>query len=64
MSSSDSPDRHDRQTREQVNALQRAARGRGKVDFAAYLRFLAELPETDPAELRRRGVMRGEAFRL
>lgn len=64
MSSSDSPDRPEGAAAEALNQAQRVPRERGPVDYAAYLRFLSELPDADPADLRRRGVLRGEAFRL
>ena len=51
-------------TQQEINRAQRRPRELGKVDFAAYFRFLAELPEADPEELRRRPVLRGEPFRL
>ena len=57
MSSSDSPDRPDAPTQDEINRAQRAPRELGPVDFAAYFRFLRELPDADPAELR-------EPFRL
>jgi hypothetical protein len=64
MSSSDSRERPDATMRDEVNRAQRGPRERGVVDFAAYLRFLSELPAADPAELRKRPLLRGEPFRL
>lgn len=51
-------------TQAEINRAQSAPRERGEVDFAAYFRFLAELPAADPLELRKRPLLRGEPFRL
>lgn len=64
MNSNDSRSRDDDRAQDEINRVQRAPRERGKVDFAAYFRFLSELPEADPAELRKRPLLRGEPFRL
>ena len=64
MNSNDSPNQGDGSGQEEINRAQRAARERGTVDFAAYFRFLSELPDVDPDELRKRPLQRGEPFRL
>lgn len=64
MNSNDSRRSEDGFQQVEINRAQSAPRGRGEVDFAAYFRFLAELPAADPLELRKRPLFRGEPFRL
>lgn len=64
MNSHDSAGDREPPALDDVHRAQRQAREPGPVDFAAYLRFLAQFPDADPAVLRRRRGPRGEPFKL